>query len=637
MFRDNSPFGFDSSSYAGSIQSNGYSTMDEASSQISNLSRPSAKSIYLQRRQYATSVNKMMDKFNYRVEHLFTCDLDGKELRNVQDCVERLQLLDQMGRVWAQNMLLEVHGANLLFTDIESKEELESISLSDIQELKAILDSEVYSSLLTVSVQSRRKRTTTVYLFQCEDVRADYVQKDLSRALSHSSNGRVTGGHDRVAALRNTAVPESIPSDYGEDDFPEPELHLLQDEEEEEEAPHRMLLPQVVPSPQPPSPPRPYTEFDRNVDIFNHILNDIEIFMVQVAAAVAKNTKKKKKKKKGKVVEGMPPAEEFAVCLHKIKSGFNLVGELKGKLHNPSDPEFVHSLFSALAYVVSHCPEGMPPTIVAPLLSPQCVRFLSEEASAEEDQLWQTLGDAWNIPSTQWPEDDEDIPTYTLEFYDGWQPREISAAPAQSEPESRQESPRPAPSPQYPASPQYSRHTSTTPPTSPTPPIQTFGTNGQTSNKWKPAPLPQKSRTREEKICKMRVKYDFISRNHRELTIRKGEMVELLDKSKQWWKVRNSRGEEGYVPNNILEANNGQPDEPIEVSPVLTRRSKPPEVKAWLKDKGFGQITVRCLGGLSGSMLLGMSREELKMVCPEEGGRVFFQLQAVKSALAGAS
>lgn len=33
-------------------------------------------------------------------------------------------------------------------------------------------------------------------------------------------------------------------------------------------------------------------------------------------------------------------------------------------------------------------------------------------------------------------------------------------------------------------------------------------------------------------------------------------------------------------------------------------------------------------------MLLSMTREELKIVCPEEGGRVFYQLQAVKSELA---
>lgn len=55
------------------------------------------------------------------LQHLFSCDLDGKELRNIADCVERLNLLDGMGRVWGQTMLLEVRGANLLLTDIETK------------------------------------------------------------------------------------------------------------------------------------------------------------------------------------------------------------------------------------------------------------------------------------------------------------------------------------------------------------------------------------------------------------------------------------------------------------------------------------------------------------------------------------
>lgn len=55
------------------------------------------------------------------LQHLFSCDLDGKELRSADDCVERLKLLDEMGRVWGQNMLLQVRGANLLLTDIETK------------------------------------------------------------------------------------------------------------------------------------------------------------------------------------------------------------------------------------------------------------------------------------------------------------------------------------------------------------------------------------------------------------------------------------------------------------------------------------------------------------------------------------
>lgn len=40
-------------------------------------------------------------------------------------------------------------------------------------------------------------------------------------------------------------------------------------------------------------------------DILNHILSDIEIFMGQIAAAVAKNAKKKKKKNKGNLGQKM--------------------------------------------------------------------------------------------------------------------------------------------------------------------------------------------------------------------------------------------------------------------------------------------------------------------------------------------
>ncbi|KAF6736476.1 Epidermal growth factor receptor kinase substrate 8-like protein 3 [Oryzias melastigma] len=576
----------------------------------------------------------MMEKNQYRVEHLFTCDLDGKDLRNARDCVERLKLLDQMGRVWGQNMMLEVHGANLLLSDIETKEELESISLSDILELDAVLNTEGFSSLLIVSVQLRRK-PTTIFMFQCEEIRADYVEKDLKRALenrfeaSDYSNGREQRQHEN-------------------DEFDELKLDGPPDEDEYEE--------------KPPSRPstKPYTELQRNVDILNHILNDVEIFIGQIAAVDAKNQKKNKKKKK--VVKGMPSPEEFAACLRKIKYGFNLLGELNGKINNPSAADFVHSLFSTLQFVIPHCPENLSQTIIAPLFTPQCIRFMSEEATPEEDQLWQSLGDPWNIPSTQWPEDDEDIPTYTLEFYDGWQPPEVTEG---SEPESRQASPEPPPSlkPSHqPSSKNEEIPRNHKPQSQPQPKPQS-----QSQPQLKPQlqlkpqprlqPPPQKPRPVEIKICDLRVKHDFISRNSRELTVRRGEMVEvnscfclfwshickhgelcllcfqLLDKSKQWWKVKNSRGEEGYVPNNVLEDEDEQPYEAV-ASPVLTKKSKPAEVKAWLEDKGFSPITVRCLGVLSGSMLLGMSREELKTVCQEEGGRVFFQLQAVRSALA---
>lgn len=595
MMRGNSP-----TSFTGSLQSNNFSMMDEVSSQASNLSRPSAKAVYMQRKEYASSLNKMLDKFQYRVEHLFTCDLDGKELSSVPDCVERLTLLDGMGRIWGQNMLLALKGVELVLTDIETKEELESIALSDVVGVQSVLDASVFNSLLTVSVRSGRSSRSSVFMFQCDDIRADLVEKHLSQVLSRK--------HE-IASIASSSLG-SLPQrdepmllwtapDY-EDDTTASEMTLRDEEEEEYPSREQTPVPQLSPTEEHFTPTEMYTELDRNVDILNHILGDVEIFMGKISAILAKNGKKKKKKKKK--VDGMPSAEEFAVCLRKIKSGFNLLGELNGKINNPSAPDFVHSLFAALGYVVAHCPEGLPSSILAPVLTSVSVQLMSEEVTEEEENLWQSLGEAWSTTSTQWAETEEDIPTYNLEFFDGWQPPEVNAAFEPHESADRQMDHAPS-------------HVSR-----------------QTTPQWKSPRQQVRKRSGEPQY--MQVMYDFSSRNQRELTIAKGETVELLDKSKQWWKVRNAQGEEGYVPNNVLQSPDEQQDEDIDGVPVLTKRSKPAEVKAWLEDKGFTKITVRCLGVLSGSMLLGMSREELKTLCPEDGGRVFYQLQAVKAALA---
>lgn len=48
----------------------------------------------------------------------------------------------------------------------------------------------------------------------------------------------------------------------------------------------------------------------------------------------------------------------------------------------------------------------------------------------------------------------------------------------------------------------------------------------------------------------------------------------------------------------------------------------------------FARSTVNTLGVLTGKLLLGMTKDEIRTVCPEEGGKVFFQLQAIKSSIA---
>ncbi|KAK1800105.1 hypothetical protein P4O66_006609, partial [Electrophorus voltai] len=582
------------------------------------------------RKEYAESINKQLCKFQYRVEHLLTCELDEVQMRGVEECVERLKLLEAMGHVWGQDMLLEVHDGNLLLTDLETKEELESLALSSLLEVKAMLDSCVYNSLLTVSVQEPHGcGATKVFMFQCDSLRADYIKQNLEQVLLN----RATEARDRnnksgqLGALtinndRNTHTPlcperkERTPSGPPKEEWNVPDY----DESPSPVSPKTRPVYSSAQSPtQPPATenmptcpthhPPPYTEHDRNVDILNHLINDIEDFVDTVVAVVPRADKKKKKKKKQKALKGLPSKELFTVCLQKIKMAFNFLGQLNGQINNPSAADLAHCLFSMLDLVVGQCADDLPPSVVAPLLEPECVRFLGEEASPEEDQLWQSLGDAWNIPSTKWPEDDNDIPTFTPVFNDGWEPPQVTHTNKKHviHQESQQ--------------------------------LISWCFNVSTSENTKSQNTkssPQKSSEEMLPSC-MYVSCDFRGRNDRELSVMKGEEVELLDMSKRWWKVRNDRCEEGYVPNNVLKSADIEERQEVQSNPALNRKSKPEEVKAWLEQKGFTKITVRCLGGLSGAMLLGMTREELKIVCPEEGGRVYYQLQNVKSALAVSS
>ena len=49
----------------------------------------------------------------------------------------------------------------------------------------------------------------------------------------------------------------------------------------------------------------------------------------------------------------------------------------------------------------------------------------------------------------------------------------------------------------------------------------------------------------------VQVTYPRTANNEKELSCVRGEFLEVIDDSRNWWKTRNSRGEIGYVPNTI--------------------------------------------------------------------------------------
>ncbi|XP_056278434.1 epidermal growth factor receptor kinase substrate 8-like protein 3b [Pseudoliparis swirei] len=592
-----------------------------------NISRPSGKSIYMQRKEYSEALNKHPDNFHVRVEHLFTCELDGQEVKTVDDCLAKLKRLDAKGRLWPQQMIMEVQRGYLLLSDIETKSALDSMPLSCILQTKAVLDSCAYNSVLTVTVQERNKRIPQVFMFQCEETGAVLVKSDLDKVVRKGGDAaeprrdqsdirtdleNIIGQHGpgnfrqpgpRPVQQARTPPPPDHPAPQWRsrqtENMPPPHVDARQEATMYQADLHELHISSEV---------AVQTDTERNTDILNHVINDLEIFIDKVCAAAnasalpqeakKKNNafKMKKKTKNNAPTFSLPLWDEYVSYLQKVKYGFNLLGQLEGTLSSPTAPDYVHIFFTSLDAILPRYPADLPPTVLSPLLTEAALQLLSQVVDPEEDLLWRSLGDSWNLPRSRWP--DDDVPFYIPQFYDGWQPPAPTSMPSS------------LPYENSPMSPSDS---------------QRFPPGGP-----------------REPPLYMRVIYDFTARNNQELSMMKGDVVQVVQKSKQWWLVSNARDEEGHVPQNVLEPmkSEGPMEELLRDNrgPVtLNMTSTPSEVKAWLQYKGFNKITATSLGVLTGKLLLGMTKDEIRMVCPEEGGKVFFQLQAIKSAIALAS
>ncbi|XP_032073375.1 epidermal growth factor receptor kinase substrate 8-like protein 3 isoform X2 [Thamnophis elegans] len=520
-------------------------------SRANSMSRPSGKAIYRQRKEYSNTIMKAEYDFRHRVEHLLTCTIDGKEINNVENCIERLKMMDAQSQVWGQDMLLEIKENKLLLKDIESEEELDCYPLEDIQDWVSILNRCVYNSILAISVKDMNEQKTSVLLFQCEQIGADLLKTKIQKAIGEWKTERqnhdmlrvnlenILNPRNRLSHIGKTIpIPHDSPWDiephYTEFNEAEQQFDRQQKYETHQEDPKLSSMSQ---------------DKHIEIEILNHVLSDIESFTGKVQKNGTVNDKKKKKKKKGKENDNnqaLPSESEFGDCFQKIKYSFNLLGNLDQTIQQPSAPELINLIFSTLRTILSRCPRmNLASTIVLPLLTTEAINLLRRSLKHDEQIIWKNLGTAWNQTREEFP-NGQSFPPYIPTFSDGWIP---------------------------PRSTWRSNDMA-----------QANGTQNNSSNGASHAPQL------------MQVISDFHARNSQELTVRKGDLLEV------------SAGFTDIKPS-----------------------SSPAEVTVWLRTKGFSKITVKSLGILNGRQLLSMSQEELKMACPEEGRKVFSMLTGVKS------
>ncbi|KAK2893149.1 hypothetical protein Q8A67_013137 [Cirrhinus molitorella] len=510
--------------------------------------RSGGKSLYDQRRNYTkNSINSLTDTSQYHVEHLTTFVMDRKEaMLTIEDGIRKLRLLDAKGKVWTQDMILQVDGKAVSLMDSDSKNELENFSVGSIQHCQAVMNACSYDSILALVCKESGQGKPDLHLFQCDDIKASLIHMDIESAVSDHKSGKVK---KRPEVLKMILKSDgTIPPPPG-GPAPEPPGAVNQTDgksrvaswsawnnEQQEQDPQRHYM-EVDGSPEMRA-----AQVDRDVQILNHILDDIEHFVIKLQKAaeafneLSKRKKTKKSKKKGPgegvlTLRAKPPSQdEFVDCFQKFKHAFNLLGKLKNHIHNPSAVDLVHFLFNPLGLVIQTSGGvDLAKSVIVPLLTREAIDFLHTAGSAEERHLWVTLGDGWTKCRLEWPKD-HPFPPHTLCFRDGWEPpvlvsREQDVAQlAERLGAAQTEAQRPVDRPPLDSVVQDFPHAD-----------GNLEAHGRTQKNF------------------AKSKYDFVARNNTELSVMKDEVVEVLDDRKQWWKVRNGTGAMGYVPNNILE------------------------------------------------------------------------------------
>ncbi|XP_019620992.1 PREDICTED: epidermal growth factor receptor kinase substrate 8-like protein 2 isoform X2 [Branchiostoma belcheri] len=352
---------------------------------------------------------------------------------------------------------------------------------------------------------------------------------------------------------------------------------------------------------------------DRYVDILNHVIDEIEAFSLDLdqmfymprpeAGPYGRGRSKKRKRgKKGQVQYVAPPppmtpapnTHDYADVLGKFKYAFNLATRVRAYIRNPNAAELIHMLFGMLRRVVQTCPDpDLPRQVVSPLLTLDAVRLIPSATITEDVTFWRSLGPAWTTPREEWPYD-EYVPPYLPRFRDGWAPAQVADEinlpihpdlPSVGATHTARVVPKAAESSMQRAA-SLDRLDQLDAQPEQLPVSEPFEQNGyrieddQTSmattntQRYRSVSASRQGSRHGTRgpHCKARVSFD--ARNSHELSIVKGEKLEIRDASRQrWWRVRNRAGDEGFVPSSFIDLGDGTSRAASVASSVRARSS----------------------------------------------------------------
>ncbi|XP_072128531.1 epidermal growth factor receptor kinase substrate 8-like protein 2 isoform X2 [Mobula birostris] len=546
--------------------------------------RLSAKALYEQRKKYSNSNVIMQETSQYHVEHLATFAMDKSEsVVTVEDGIKKLVQLDIKGKVWTQEMLLQVNNNSIRLLDCDSQDELENFPLNTVHHCQNIHNQSKYQSVLLLICQDSDQHKPDIHFFNCDEVGAEMIEADIESAISDRKGGQkirpqtLKVNQEKMKKQRETIIP--LPPNTAPPAYPpgvnKSRAAALTTHNDQVDHNRRKLTQQEHEEPHEVTAQR----IEKDVQILNYTLDDIEFFVAKLQKAAEAFTqlnqrKKSKKSKKKAPAEGMltlrakpPLPAEFTDCFQKIKLTLNLLAKLKRHIQNPNAAELLHFLFGPLEVVINGTggPE-VARTIISPLLSKDATEFLRGHLTPKEISLWEALGEAWTRSRADWPRDHH-VPPYVPKFRNGWEPplenfrgvpweldahqgTEATTDTPRRQEEVRRASMEQAVAPCFPPRNGYEYGNTSFK-------RGLIGDQNIASEAYKQSASQPVDRNYEAQGVPqlkkyVQIMYDFVARNASELSVLKDEILEVVEENKQWWKLKSKLDEVGYVPFNML-------------------------------------------------------------------------------------
>ncbi|RNA40676.1 epidermal growth factor receptor kinase substrate 8-like isoform X1 [Brachionus plicatilis] len=506
----------------------------------------------------------------YDVDHLATFTISAKNgLLKAEDGMRKLRSMEKLHGVATMHCQVLIDPNYLVVYDKNSAQEVEIFPLDLVTEPTSVLSDDRHEALnnivlFTVLEDNRKSKgnastaPTEMHIFQSTRVHSSEIVDEIIRAKSSGSG----------------SGPPTHRSEMTEAKYAPTTAEILNNNVYKQRAGHSA---QVRPS-------KASSQVDFDVQVLNHCFDDIERFVTKLQNSIdsyKELEKRRKERKSNRKYMGdgmltmrsqMPSTQNFVDIFQKIKLSLNLLAKLKAHIHDPNAPELVHFLFTPLALIVNTTREqpyqGIGKTVWTPLLTKEAKELLLNCLTSKEQDLWMSLGDGWvttrqeaTLQPTLLANLNNDV--YNPVFYDGWSPK----IGAEHQPVDRVEklametaASVQANSHKYnpPLPIQKSRYYANTQPISLDEPRREPARDSVPES---PRSAPLKNFDQMKRWASELVKHgakvyevvhDRQANNEKELSVRSGELVEVLDDKRNWWKLRNFYGHVGHAPVTIL-------------------------------------------------------------------------------------